>query len=87
MQVFQVSDMTCGHCVGAITNAVRSVDANAKVEVNLGRHEVTVDQTSANAAALGAAITEAGYTPVLVNARASNQPQATRRSGCCGCCS
>lgn len=86
MQVFQVNDMTCGHCVGAITRAVHSVDANAKVEVNLGRHEVSVDETSANAAALSAAITEASYTPVAVNAQVGTQPSAARRSGCCGCC-
>jgi copper chaperone len=86
MQVFQVNDMTCGHCVGAITKAVHSVDANATVEVNLGRHEVTVDHTSANAAALSAAITEAGYTPVVVTTPTARQPQAARRSGCCGCC-
>lgn len=86
MHVFLVNDMTCGHCVGAITQAVHSVDTNAKVQVDLGQHRVTVDQTTANAAAFSAAIAEAGYTPVMLAAQAGTQQQTGRRSGCCGCC-
>jgi copper chaperone CopZ len=28
---FSISDMSCGHCVKAVTEAVQSVDAQAKV--------------------------------------------------------
>lgn len=31
MITFEVNDMTCGHCVGAITKAVGFVDPGAKV--------------------------------------------------------
>ena len=62
---FEVNDMTCGHCVGAITKAVASVDAAAKVETDIPAHRVRIhgsDQTQK----LTEAIREAGYTPVLL---------------------
>ena len=34
MQVFRVDDMTCGHCVQAITRAVKAVDPEASVVVD-----------------------------------------------------
>ena len=61
---FEVNDMTCGHCVGAITQAIAAVDASAKVEIDLPTHRVRIDGHP-NVEALRAAITEAGYTPVL----------------------
>jgi copper chaperone len=36
-------DMTCGHCVKTVTQAVRSVDPQAHLEVDLGRHVVTIE--------------------------------------------
>lgn len=62
---FQVNDMTCGHCVNAITHAIQAVDAAAKVDIDLPAHRVRVDSSS-NTEALRAAIVEAGYTPVLI---------------------
>ena len=59
---FQVNDMTCGHCVGAITKAVAEVDAAAQVEIDLPTHRVRITGTEASAE-LEAAIREAGYTP------------------------
>ena len=63
MIAFEVKDMSCGHCVGAITKAVKEVDADATVRVDLATHRVEVD-ASATAQELGHAIEEAGYTPV-----------------------
>ena len=63
--VFQVDDMTCGHCVRAITEAVQQADPAAKVLADVGTHRVTIDSQS-QAAALEAVIREAGYTPVQV---------------------
>ena len=34
VQNFKVEGMKCGHCVRAVTEAVMSVDASAKVEVD-----------------------------------------------------
>ena len=59
---FQVNDMTCGHCVGAITRAVAEVDAAAQVEIDLPTHRVRISGND-NVPAMQAAIVEAGYTP------------------------
>ncbi|WP_395702593.1 heavy-metal-associated domain-containing protein [Aquabacterium sp.] len=61
---FEVQDMSCGHCVSAITRAVKEVDAEAEVKIDLASHRVEVQPRQADAAALQAAISEAGYTPV-----------------------
>ncbi|WP_143154541.1 heavy-metal-associated domain-containing protein, partial [Devosia limi] len=36
MYNFQVSDMTCAHCVATVERAVKSVDGAAKVDIDLG---------------------------------------------------
>ncbi len=60
MQHFNIPDMTCGHCVKTITQAVRSVDAAAQVQADLATHSIGVTST-ASAASLSAAIAAAGY--------------------------
>ncbi len=62
---FKVDDMTCGHCAGVITKAVAAVDAKAKVAIDIPNHTVRIDG-STRQQAIQDAITEAGYTPVLV---------------------
>lgn len=57
---FQIPSMSCGHCIRAVTEAVQSVDAQAKVQVDLAQHQVTVE-TSQQRAAIVAALAEAGY--------------------------
>ena len=64
MIAFEVKDMTCGHCVGTVTQAVKSVDPTATVNIDLTRHRVEIEPVGADAQALGDAIREAGYTPV-----------------------
>nr|WP_133702180.1 heavy-metal-associated domain-containing protein [Roseateles toxinivorans] len=68
MITFEVKDMSCGHCVGAITKALQAVDAGAHVQIDLATHRVQVEPVTADAAQLGEAIAEAGYTPVRVQA-------------------
>jgi copper chaperone len=82
---FQVSDMTCGHCVSSITKAVKALDNDAKVQIDLATHLVTIETTGAETAALSDAIKEAGYTPVAVenSAAAPNAASAPARKGCC----
>ena len=63
MPAFQVNDMTCGHCVRAITQAIQAVDPAAAVSVDLAQHRVTVVSAQADAGQLSAAIAQAGYTP------------------------
>jgi len=64
MIAFRVDDMTCGHCVKAITQAVRDADAGAAVRIDLAGHRVEIEPGSADARRLQEAIAEAGYTPV-----------------------
>ena len=64
MIAFEVKDMTCGHCVSTVTQAVKSVDKTASVRVDLATHRVEIEASGANAQALQAAIADAGYTPV-----------------------
>lgn len=64
MIAFQVNDMSCGHCVQAITQAVKAADADAQVRVDLDSHRVEIEPAKANAGQLADAIREAGYTPV-----------------------
>ena len=64
MITFEVRDMSCGHCVAAITEAVRSVDPGARVEVDLAARAVRIEPAGADARALADAIRDAGYTPV-----------------------
>lgn len=64
MIAFEVKDMTCGHCVSTITQAVKAVDRNAKVEIDLARHRVEIEPADADARALSDAISDAGYTPL-----------------------
>ena len=61
---FQVSDMTCSHCVATVEKAVRSVDDSASVKVDLANLAVAVESTKP-AARFADAIKEAGYTPEL----------------------
>jgi len=67
MIAFEIQDMTCGHCVSTVTRAVKAVDKDAKVDIDLARHRVEIEPRDADAQALTAAIADAGYTPVLVS--------------------
>ena len=40
---FKLPDMTCGHCEKTVRATVAQVDADAKVTVDLGTHQVSID--------------------------------------------
>jgi len=61
---FDVNDMTCGHCVSAITKALKAADPGAKVQIDLATRRVQIEPTESDEAELSDAIKEAGYTPV-----------------------
>ncbi|WEX78992.1 heavy-metal-associated domain-containing protein [Sinorhizobium numidicum] len=69
MYHLNVPDMTCGHCVSAVEKAVKAVDPNAKVAVNLEAKTASID-SEVGADAFIAAIEDAGY-------------QASFRTSCC----
>ena len=85
MVTFQVNDMTCGHCVGTITKAVKAVDANALVNIDLSKHTVGIDSSGVGAHLFREAISAAGYTPLAIaGATSTSGPAAHRGGGCCG---
>ncbi|CAN5915904.1 hypothetical protein BH11PSE8_BH11PSE8_22670 [soil metagenome] len=83
MVTFEVNDMTCNHCVGAITEAVASIDPNAKVQIDLASHRVQIESAASTTAALTASIETAGYTPVTVDEATPMAATAPARKGCC----
>lgn len=82
MFTYQVNDMTCGHCVSAITKAVLAVDSGATVDVDLAEHIVRIESSNAGDDMLKQAIQGAGYEPIAVKPTAVH-PAAPRTGGCC----
>ena len=62
MLIFHVPDISCQHCVAAITQAVQTADAAAKVQVSTETKEVRVESAKLDEEAAALAIAEAGYT-------------------------
>ncbi|EJL90924.1 copper chaperone [Polaromonas sp. CF318] len=57
---FNIPAMSCGHCAGAITKAVKALDPAAQVNVDLASKKVVV-QTAQDRQAVAAALAQAGY--------------------------
>lgn len=64
MYNFQVSDMNCSHCVATIMKAVKAVDSEASVKIDLANIAVEIESAKPGAR-FAEAIEEAGYTPLL----------------------
>lgn len=62
MLEFQIPNMTCNHCVKAVTEAVKTADPAAQVQVDLATHRVEVE-TGAPREAVVARLADAGYAP------------------------
>jgi copper chaperone len=60
-QSFNVQGMTCGHCERAVTQAVKTLDPQATVNIDRATGKVDVDSSQPRAA-IAAAIVEEGYT-------------------------
>lgn len=60
MYQLKIEDMSCGHCAGAVTKAVKSVDPAAGVDIDLATRQVTVD-SRCGLADIRDALAEAGY--------------------------
>lgn len=65
MSQFLVPDMTCGHCVKAITAAVTEADPAATLQIDLPSHRVTVTSQTLSDDAVMETLREAGYSPAL----------------------
>lgn len=58
----KIPAMSCGHCVQAVTEAVKAADPAAQLSFDLPAKTVQV-QTSADRQAVVAQLIEAGYAP------------------------
>lgn len=63
---FLVENMTCGHCVRAVTQSITSADSAAQVDVDLTTKMTTVQSTQLNAEKIIALLAEEGYPAQLV---------------------
>ena len=59
-QIFTVEGMTCGHCEKAVTKAILSLDAQAKVVIDRTHNSVQVDSEKSRET-LAQAISDEGY--------------------------
>jgi len=82
---FYVNDMTCGRCINAITAAVKAVDRDATIDIDLPAHNVTIHPTVVDEAALKRAIEGAGYSPVrqVKGADLAATAVTSKSGGCC----
>lgn len=80
-QILNVQGMTCGHCVRAVTEAVKTVDPQATVNIDLATGIVEIDSAQPREA-LANAITEEGYT-----VQAEQVAMRAKGGGCGGQCS
>ena len=64
MTEFSVKDMTCGHCSSSITRAIKGVDSDSKIEIDLSKKTVRI-ASAKPAAEFLEAIQAAGYQPVV----------------------
>ena len=60
MLTLHVEGMSCGHCVRAVTEAIRALDPRAEVAIDLATGTVRAE-TGAEARAVAAAVEEEGY--------------------------
>ena len=59
----RVPDMSCGHCVQAVSDAVGKVAGVSDVKVDLDAKRVEVEGEGVELAPVAEAIREAGYEP------------------------
>lgn len=82
-----VADMTCGHCISAVRDALESLPGVTVQHVRMGKASVTLTPEGASPAALVGAIREAGYRAAFSEGTAPDTkaalPQAATGSGCC----
>jgi len=62
MQEFVIQSMSCGGCASRIAQAVKNLDAKARIEIDLPTKTVRIDSIE-DRASFTTALTEAGYPP------------------------
>ena len=80
----KIEGMSCGHCVGRVTSALKGLPGVEMTVVAIGSADVRLDPAQTSAGAVAAAVTSAGYPA------AAEQPAEALAvvQGCgpkCGC--
>lgn len=63
---FHIPQMTCGHCVRTLRNAMEAAFPGAPVTIDLDRRELDIDVEAAERPRLVGAIQDAGYESVPI---------------------
>lgn len=58
---FEISGMSCGHCVKAVDKALQQADGVTVESVAIGSATVAYDESKTDAKAIAQAIDDAGY--------------------------
>ena len=61
MSTYEVTGMTCGHCVQAVTSEVGAIPGVTEVQVDLASGRVVVEGEGFTDEQVAAAVDEAGY--------------------------
>lgn len=56
-----IEGMSCGHCLNAVNQALRSLPGVEVDSVRIGRADLRYDETAVSPSAIEAAVTDAGY--------------------------
>jgi copper chaperone len=59
-----IAGMSCGHCVGAVTKALKSLEGVNVEQVSVGKATVAYDPNATSAAQITQAVEDEGYTVV-----------------------
>lgn len=62
-----VDNMSCNHCVKAVTKAINDVDPKAIVTIDLAKKEVTIEGGTISQEAAIKAVDDAGYQFVAIS--------------------
>lgn len=64
---FEISGMSCGHCVKAVDKALQQLDGVTIDQVAIGSATVSFDDKQTDARSIAQAIDDAGYQVVATN--------------------
>lgn len=65
MYELKVENMSCGHCAARITQAVKTLDPEARVDVDIPSKQVRIE-SECEQADIAEALSEAGYPGVPI---------------------
>ena len=60
MMKFRIPDMSCGHCSGVITKAIKDIDGSATIDFDMAARTATI-KTVADGETISSALADAGY--------------------------